>query len=226
MISKLANDLVVTPSEFTKQMEYLHQQGYQTISLSTLAQGQSLPKRPIIITFDDAYDSVLLDAKPILDQYQYTGTVFAVAEAIGRHNFWDDDKEIDRANCLSSNELMQLSDQGWEIGSHGATHDNLTQVDTDTLKTEIEGSRKMLEQTLKTNVDVFCYPYGAWNQAARAAVQAAGYQAACAISPGTESVTSDLFALRRVYVKGSDSLAAFKRKISSWYLWYRARRKR
>ena len=224
------NDLAVSRAAFARQMAYLHKQGYRPIALSTLAAaGQDpsgLPKRPVVITFDDAYQSVYSEARPILQEQGFTATVFVVAEALGQHNFWDVGKDVAQETCMPGNELMALADQGWEIGSHGATHANLAEVTEETLITETEGSRRMLEQELKTKVEVFCYPFGAWNEKARIAVQTAGYQAACAISPGTESVTADIFALRRVYVKPSDTPADFKRKISSWYLWYRARRKR
>jgi hypothetical protein len=46
------------------------------------------------------------------------------------------------------------------------------------------------------------------------------------MSPGTASVTADLLALRRVYVKPTDTLGDFSRKISGWYLTYRAWKRR
>jgi len=115
-----------------------------------------------------------------------------------------------------------LQGLGWEIGSHSLSHANLAGLGAEALRRETEASRHELEEKLQTPVKVFAYPFGSWDAAARAAVAQAGYAAACAISPGTRSVTADMLALRRVYVKPTDTLGDFSRKISGWYLAYRA----
>jgi len=219
-------DLAVTVDAFRTQVEFLRRRGYKTLSLAELAQarrlGVSLPRRAVVFTFDDAYASVLEHAKPILDAAGFTATVFVVTQALGRHNFWDDGKNVPRAECLDHTGLQELARAGWEIGSHTATHANLTQLTGEPLARELEQSRRDLEALVNRPINTLSYPFGAWNPEVRTAAEQAGYAAACAISPGTKDVTADLLALRRVYVKPSDSPVAFRRKISGWYLKYRA----
>ncbi len=224
------SDLAVTVKAFQSQMALLKKQGYQTITLTGLARScrdkTRLPAHPLIITFDDAYASVFEWARPCLEAVGFIATVFVVSRSVGQYNFWDDGQNLPRLVCLGISELRKLADAGWEIGSHGAEHLNMANLSHEQLRQETADSKLELEKKLEQPVEVFAYPFGSWNEPARQAVQSAGYCAACAISPGTSSVTADLLALRRVYVKPTDSLWDFRRKISPWYLSYRAWKKR
>jgi peptidoglycan/xylan/chitin deacetylase (PgdA/CDA1 family) len=224
------NDLTVTTSAFRAQLDFLRRRHFQTVTLAHVAQavrGEArLPQRSVVITFDDAYASLLTHAKPLLEASGFTATVFAVSQALGRHNFWDEGKDLPREDCMRASDLSELQGLGWEIGSHGATHCGLVGLTSDGLRREVADSRRVLEEAIGGPVQVFSYPFGAWDAVAHNAVAESGYVAATAISPGTKSVTADLWALRRVYVKRTDSLSAFSRKISSWYLQYRAWKRR
>jgi peptidoglycan/xylan/chitin deacetylase (PgdA/CDA1 family) len=224
------NDLTVTTAAFQAQLQYLNKRGFQTVTLAHVAkaaQGRArLPRRSVVITFDDGYAALLEYAKPLLDLMGFTATVFVVGQALGRHNFWDEGKGLAREQCMTRSHLAELQGAGWEIGAHGLTHASLPGLAAGDLRRETEEAKHLLETELETRVEVFSYPYGAWDAAAREAVRQAGYVAACAISPGTRSVTADPWALRRVYVKPTDSLGDFARKISGWYLAFRAWKRR
>jgi peptidoglycan/xylan/chitin deacetylase (PgdA/CDA1 family) len=228
--SPVLYNLTVPLRSFERQIRWLSQEGYETISLERLGRfirGQdTLPKNPVIITFDDGYQSVWEHAKPVLDQSDFTATVFLVFRAIGRHNIWDLQKSVATLPCMDKATCRQLLYDGWEIGSHGLNHYALTELAPDALSDELTGSKISLEQLFQCRVTAFCYPYGAWNQRIQEHVKRAGYRVACAISPKSASVIDDPWALRRIKVKGSDTLADFRRKISNWYLTYRAWRNR
>jgi len=228
--SLVSSRLAVSLRSFKQQMSWLTQKGYETISLKRLGsfnQGQAaLPKKPVIVTFDDGYQSVWDHAKPVLDQSGFTATVFLVPHAIGKRNIWDLQKSAPILPCMDETACRRLLDDGWEIGSHGLDHYALPELTPKALNEELTGSKISLEQLFKCQVTAFCYPYGAWNKRVQEHVKRAGYQVACATSSKSASVTDDPWALRRVKVKGSDKLRDFKRKVSNWYLTYRAWRKR
>lgn len=220
------DQLGVALPAFASQIQWLAGRGYRTLTLKQLAKAcagaERLPRKPVIITFDDAYRETLDLAQPVLSQAGFVATVFAVSRAVGKNNFWDQG----RTACADAGQLRQLAGQGWEIGSHSQTHAHLPQLDDRALAAEVLGSRLDLEQMLGAEVLAFSYPFGEASGRVRDAVASTGYEAACATSPRTASVTADLLALRRVYVKTGDSPAAFRRKISAWYLAYRGWRKR
>jgi peptidoglycan/xylan/chitin deacetylase (PgdA/CDA1 family) len=84
----------VTAQQFRRQMGYLYQHGYQSITLRewflALRGDFDLPPKPIAITFDDAYRDLKEIAWPILQQYGFKPVVIAVAEGLGKTNFWDE----------------------------------------------------------------------------------------------------------------------------------------
>jgi peptidoglycan/xylan/chitin deacetylase (PgdA/CDA1 family) len=85
--------MCVNPKNFTNQIEYL-KKNYQIISLSELAahlQAGSLPKRAVVLTFDDGYKDNLVNAKPVLDNFGVPATVFVAADYIGydKEFWWD-----------------------------------------------------------------------------------------------------------------------------------------
>jgi len=81
-------------SEFEWQMKYVSRH-YTPISFSTLAgvlyHGENLPKRPIIISFDDGYDDNYHNAYPVLKRLGIPATIFLSTGYIGtRDPFWFD----------------------------------------------------------------------------------------------------------------------------------------
>lgn len=223
-------DLSVSRRSFERQINWLKAKGYTAVTVARLAaflHGNSdLPEKPVLITFDDGYQSVWDLAKPVLDRAGYVATVYAVPKALGQYNIWDQNKSTPIWPCMTAETCKQLIASGWEIGAHGFDHQALTALDDRVLNKNLTSARDKLSEQLNEKVTTFCYPFGALNDRVKTAVKEAGYLAACAISPGTSSVTADIWALRRVYVKGPEGLTAFKRKVSSWYLSYRAWRKR
>jgi peptidoglycan/xylan/chitin deacetylase (PgdA/CDA1 family) len=166
--SLVLSRLTVSLRSFKRQISWLSQKGYETISLEQLGGyilGQdTLPKRPVIITFDDGYQSVWDYAKPVLDQTGFTATVFLVAQAIGKQNIWDLQKSIPILPCMDKATCRRLLDDGWEVGSHGLNHYALPELGSKALIEELTGSKNALEQLFNCQVTAFCYPHGAWNK--------------------------------------------------------------
>jgi len=81
----LKNNSVVTPDMFEAQMKALKEAGFTAISLSRLrtylAEGQPLPPRPVVITFDDGYESNYVYAFPVLKRYGHKATINIVVKS-------------------------------------------------------------------------------------------------------------------------------------------------
>jgi len=188
-------DLYVRPATFAAQMKYLHDEGYQAVSLGRVfdawAGAATLPDRPVVISFDDGYPSHYLVAAPIMQQYGWKGLLNA------------DWKVLDESPRLLA-QVRLLAAAGWEIGSHSLTHPDLTTLDADRLEEEAAGSREVLREQLAVAVDFFCYPAGRYDDDVVAAVEAAGYRGATTTDRGL-ATRDEPFRLKRVRV--SDSLS-------------------
>lgn len=73
---------VITPDEFEQDLKYLKENGYETISSAQLKDwldGKgSLPEKPVMITFDDGYESTAVYACPLLEKYGMHGIVAVI----------------------------------------------------------------------------------------------------------------------------------------------------
>ena len=104
-----------------------------------------------------------------------------LAERLREHGasgtfYWTVDSE--RFVMPSASEAREILALGMEIGSHTMTHPDVTLIDDDVLRWELEESKKQLEAITGREVSSFCYPFGHFNDRAGAAVASAGYRLA------------------------------------------------
>jgi peptidoglycan/xylan/chitin deacetylase (PgdA/CDA1 family) len=82
----------VTPQHFAEQLEVLRRYTHP-IRLEELVQGlqnRNLPRRAVVVTFDDGYADVLHNANPLLERYQIPATVFVSTGYMGGEFWWDE----------------------------------------------------------------------------------------------------------------------------------------
>lgn len=216
----------VGQAEFAALLDTLAAGGHRTLTLAEAARraaaGERLPRRSVVLTFDDGCRCFLDGALPALQARGMTATLFAVAGELGGTNRWDSADGEREERLLDAAGLQAVAAAGIEIGSHGAHHRDLTTLSMDDLAAEVSGSRAELTAAVVRPVETFCYPYGRFDEGARAAVRAAGYSAAVAIHRGGPAHAGDLFALPREIVNPGDSRFEFQLKARGLYpLWSR-----
>jgi glycosyltransferase involved in cell wall biosynthesis len=157
----------------------------------------------IICTFDDAYEGVLQYAFPVLKQYGFTATVFVCCDYIGKTNSWNL-KDTNIRNHLDINELNKLQKEGWEIGSHGKTHNSLLRLSETDLEKEIVESKQILSNSFG-NVDTYAYPYGDFNEYCKKKV-IENYKIAFAVTKGGTLIGVDNHQIRRYFISELNDL--------------------
>lgn len=204
--SKL-NHWRVLPEDFARQLDLLARRGYRGVALRDLLGRAEAPGRRAVLTFDDGYAGVLTRALPLLGSHGFGATVFVVSGKLGGVNDWDGETPGDA--LLTADGVRALGAAGIEIGSHGATHRALTRLSDADLASETAGSKAALEAVTGAPVVSFCYPYGDVDERVVQAVRAAGYRAATVIRGGISPDLSDPFRLKRVAVRGTNTLLDF-----------------
>jgi peptidoglycan/xylan/chitin deacetylase (PgdA/CDA1 family) len=164
-----------------------------------------LPEKPVLITFDDAFESVLTRALPVLKRHGFSAAVFMVSSGFGKSAFWDGEAADSPNRLLDAGGLKSLMDEGWTIGSHGVSHGNFTRLSDAELAMEAARSKAGLEAALGSAVSWFAYPYGAYTPAAQRAVSGAGYK----IAFSTEDGDGGVFAVPRRIISGKSGLVNF-----------------
>ena len=197
--------LWVRPAAFASQMNALHRAGYWAVTLRQVwrawTRGGPLPRKPIVISFDDGYPGDYTHAQPVLRHLGWPGLL-----NLELHNV--------AANNLSAGEVRGLLRSGWEIASHTVDHPDLTTVSAARLRYELVTSRTLLRRRFGIRAKFFCYPYGHYDATVEAAVRAAGYLAATTEDEGY-ATPAEPYALRRVRVNGSDSAAALLARLAA-----------
>jgi peptidoglycan/xylan/chitin deacetylase (PgdA/CDA1 family) len=204
--SKL-NHWRVLPGDFARQLAHLERRGIRGVALRDLFDRSAETAKRAVLTFDDGYAGVLTHALPLLAAHGFAATVFVVSGRLGGVNDWDGETPGDA--LLTADGVRTLHAAGIEIGSHGATHRALPELSDADLADEAAGSKAALEAVVGAPVLSFCYPYGAFDDRSVEAVRRAGYRAATVIRGGLVPDLSDPFRLKRVAVRGTNTLLDF-----------------
>lgn len=200
-------DLTVTPARFADQMAWLRRNGYHAISQRTLFEGlyagTTLPRRPIVLTFDDGYVDDVKAVQPVLRRYGWPATAAVIAGRAGKAAF------------LSWRQMAQLERAGWDIASHSMDHVQLAGAPSFVLRRQLVDSRKLMSARLGHPIYWFVYPAGSHDATAERAAQAAGYLLAYTTVPGSTISSASPMAEPRVRIHGADSLATFASEVSA-----------
>ena len=200
----------VTPANFESQMKLMAGLGYLTTDPAEYLKARlglpaRLPAKPFLITFDDAFESALTRGLPVLKKHGFSAALFMVSSGFGRSAFWDGEV-ANSPNCLlKPDQLKELRDEGWAIGSHGVSHKSFKNLDAAALAEEAARSKAELEAALGSEVSWFAYPYGDYTPAAKTALAEAGYKLGFA----TEKGDGDIFAVPRRIISGKSGLINF-----------------
>lgn len=203
----------VTVRDFTRQMRWLAACGYETVDLDALRRarlGQGmLPKRPVVITFDDGFQGSVDHAVPVLRAHRFTAVFYLVAGLMGETSRWLLPELGMVLPLMRWDTARALAADGFHCGAHSLTHPRLAGLDASRCRAELADARRRLEDELSRPVVHLAYPYGSFDAAVQQSAAEAGYVTACSTRPGLSEPGDDLLALRRVTVYGHDSLMDF-----------------
>lgn len=202
--------LNVSADDFRRQMRVLYRLGYRARSFAEVVDAAhrklSLPPRTFAITFDDGYRCIHELAAPILTEFGFPATVFAVSGQIGGTNVWDAARGKPVLPLMDEEDLRHIIDLGWEIGGHTRTHPLLGNLNNEAARDEIRGGKEELEARFHTPITTFCYPYGHINADTPSLVRDAGLMGACTTSSGRAGRAFDPYLIPRVKVSYSDGV--------------------
>lgn len=188
---KIGVNLSVSSANFEKQLQELKKENYQTIDFSALKNPESLPAKPIILTFDDGYTDAYSAAFPLLKKYGFQATFYIVTGF------------VDKTGYLTKGEILKMTGDGMNIGSHTISHPDLTKLSPEKARKEIwESKAKFKEWGIEAKD--FAYPAGKYNEEVVKMVKEAGYQSAVTTQSGKAKNTDDFLSLPRVRVENND----------------------
>ena len=191
--------LYVPPAEFAEQVQALKSAGWHAVTPDAVEaywrRGIPLgPGKPIILSFDNGYESQYTQALPVL-----------------RREGWVGEENIQLTGLppsqggIGQREIGQLVKAGWELDTQGFSHADLITLDASQLHYQVAVSREVIQHRFHVPVNWFCYPSGHYDATVVAAVRAAGYTGSTTVVPGWAGREDDPYRLPRLRVLGGTS---------------------
>jgi peptidoglycan/xylan/chitin deacetylase (PgdA/CDA1 family) len=214
-------DLYVSPEQFELQLKYLSENGYKTIDFEELLDhwenNVPLPRKAIIITFDDGFENNYNHAFPLLKEYNTKGTIFLVTDFIGNFYTWTNKTSNPPESLLTWEQIKEMLSSGIKFGSHACTHKDLTKISEAEAYDQLKFSKEILEEKLKTKIVVLTYPYGSFNSKVIEITKKTGYECACSTIRGNRHTSKDKYTLKRVMIHHDTTLKRFQYYLTRFY---------
>lgn len=175
----------------------------------------------VAITFDDAFVSVGEIAVPELARRHMHATIFVPSAVLGELAEWEMAEKAlsQQEEVMSAAQLRVLDADLVALGSHTATHARLTEIDDRQLRSELEDSKRQLEQVFDRPVTTLSFPFGAHDDRVVKACRDAGYERVFSIRPAMVDLAGAEYVRGRVSVEPSDWPLEFHLKLRGAYAW-------
>jgi peptidoglycan/xylan/chitin deacetylase (PgdA/CDA1 family) len=178
-------------------------------------------QRRIAVTFDDAFRSVIENALPILREREVPATIFVPTGYIGMKQGWINDPQDLNAEeeVLNETQLRELVGNLIKFGSHTVMHARLPHIGQREANRELVESKKILENILGKDVDLFAFPYGDFNKETIEMCIKAGYRHVFLNIPIRDSLSNNGIVCGRIDLSLDDWRLEYRLKMLGAYQW-------
>jgi peptidoglycan/xylan/chitin deacetylase (PgdA/CDA1 family) len=199
-------NLICPPRYFRAHLDALAEGGWTTISpdqyLAHLTTGSALPRKPVILSFDDGSAGQAQEGLRQLTKRSMTGVFFVMTVVLGKSGW------------MSTQDIKRLADAGMTIGSHTWDHHAVSDLAGRDWKIQLDQSRATLRRASGQPVEHFAYPYGIVSTKAFPHLRHAGYQTAFQLGAKKLDHQAPLYTLRRSIVVSTWSGATLLRYLA------------
>jgi peptidoglycan/xylan/chitin deacetylase (PgdA/CDA1 family) len=196
----------ISLTKFKEQMAYLANNGFTTLSVNEYYSIMTLqtpaPAKPILLTFDDNTADFATNVVPVLKQYGFKATQFAVSG-------W-----VNNAGYLTSAQLQTLAAEGYDIQNHTQTHADLSTLTYADAYAEVSSADSFITGVTGKKPEFLAYPYGRTDATAQTALRDVGVKMAFTVSGGKTTPADNFLALNRNMIVSSETMSSFIKKVS------------
>jgi peptidoglycan/xylan/chitin deacetylase (PgdA/CDA1 family) len=182
---------IVSPKVLAAQFDALDRAGYHAVTGEALvghvARGTPLPRKPVLLTFDDASAGQYARALPLLRRHHFVATFFVMTVV------------LDKPGWLTSEQVRRLDRAGMTIAAHTYDHHAVPGYRGEDWDTQLLAPAAKLSRLVGHPVRLFAYPNGLWSREAFAHLDRAGYVAAFQLADKLDR-RDPLWTLRRIIV--------------------------
>ena len=214
-----SNGLTIAIDILEEQFAHLSRNGYKTFHFSELqnfGKNKPLPKKSVIITFDDVYVNQLNLAYPLLKKYNLKATLFIPFNYVGDLDSWNSNTE----SIMSVDQLKSLSESVIELGLHSYHHKNYKEMTIGEIDDDFDLCKKFIQKHQLPVNNVLAYPFGKYprkNPEQKSFFECLHkHKMAYGLRIGNRVNSfpfKNNYEVQRIDIKGDDTLTKFKMKL-------------
>ena len=187
------NDYVLSPVELEKDLIWLKENDYETVFVNDIVEyvnsGKKLPKKSIVLTFDDGFYNNYYYVFPLLKKYKAKATIsivgsyseFACEEANPQPAYsyldWDNINEMRKSGFVEfanhSYNLHSLENRKGTAKNKNESYEDYRHV----LLSDIFKNQHLIEDFCGFSPNIFTYPYGFKCEAGERLIKNSGFLA-------------------------------------------------
>ena len=205
--------LFVERETFVAQLDHLQSSGWRALNLDeylAALDGVPTPRRSYLLTIDDGHESAGRVAAPLLAERGIPSVLFVCPGLLGDRARWA--QAYPDEALWSAEQLRALPELGMELGLHSWDHTRMVGMTDAVLDVHVRKAHAALQAAAGVSAPAVADPVGPPHLAARSAVADAGFDVAFAVAR-----EHGRFAVDRVFVQSTDTMAAFRLKLSGGY---------
>ena len=232
------NNAVITPEKFKEDMIALKEAGFTGILFEDLIDyvenGNPMPEKPVLITFDDGYYSNYQYAYPILRELNIKATISVIGKSVGKnidedtgnvilpHFGWNEAREMYQSG------LVDIQSHSFDM--HGSGTDNssdrkgVLQIDSESdaaystaFMKDCLIEKELIETNVGNKVFVFTYPYGEYSATSEKVLKQLGYKVSLVLGDNISQINrkgDSLYKLKRIIVSQNMSSSELIERLS------------
>lgn len=187
------NSLMIPTEMFAEQMEWLRENDFTAMSMDEVIEAMNtgkVPKRPVLITFDDGYADNYINAFSELKNNNLKGTFFIISDTITEEGGY----------YMSTSMLKEMKEAGMEIENHTANHLELNNLSREDAIDSIKRGQEFLRSVIGSNGNYLCYPIGRYSDETIEIQKELGIKAALTTQGGISSIADGKYELKRIRI--------------------------
>ncbi len=212
--SAILGPYVISPEELESDLRWLQENEYTSVTAEDLLSWQKgyaeLPEKPVMITFDDGYESTLIYAQPLLKKYNMRGVVAVIGSVAQQYTVTEDHHvAYSHLNWKSLREMaadgtFEIQCHTWDMHrleprrgccrmqgeSEAAYHDALAE--------DLIQFRDVCTRELGFGTDVLVIPYGAFTPETLAVAEELGFRCVFTCEEKINQLTGQTDELMRI----------------------------
>lgn len=233
------NDVTISLENFEKQIKFIKESGFNTVSIKELKdyvnKGINLPENPVLITFDDGYESNYEIAFPILKKYNMKATIFVIGSSVGKDTYKESGKKItphfniSKAKEMVESGLIEIQSHTFDMHQSkkfekGKVRENILRFPQESeedymeiLNRDMDQENSLIKEITGSKAYALAYPYGEYDDLAAVLISQKGIESTLTTKAGSNTIIKgipqSLFELNRYVLIDETSLDVIREEL-------------